>query len=49
MRNLDITDTRDKLMTYVNAGVLAPSVGTALPQLREAGPEEHANEDRKKK
>ncbi len=49
MRNLDITDTRDKLMTYVNAGVLAPSVGTALPQLREAGAEEHVNEDRKKK
>ncbi len=27
MRNLDITDTRDKLFTYVKAGVLAPSVG----------------------
>src|SRR6187399_2033420 len=49
MRNLDITDTRDKLFTYVKAGVLAPSVGTALPQLREAGAEEHANEGRKKK
>jgi argininosuccinate synthase len=33
MRNLDITDTRDKLMTYVKTGVLAPSLGTALPQL----------------
>ena len=31
MRNLDITDTRDKLFTYVNAGVLAPWTGTALP------------------
>jgi len=31
MRNLDITDTRDKLITYVNAGVLAPWTGTALP------------------
>jgi argininosuccinate synthase len=36
MRNLDIVDTRDKLFTYVKAGILAPSVGHALPQLREA-------------
>src|SRR5437016_12949938 len=35
MRNLDITDTRDKLFTYVKAGVLAPSVGSTLPQLME--------------
>ena len=31
MRNLDIVDTRDKLFTYVRAGVLAPWSGTALP------------------
>ena len=31
MRNLDITDTREKLLTYVKAGVLAPSVGRELP------------------
>jgi argininosuccinate synthase len=32
MRNLDITDTRDKLFTYVKTGVLAPgSVGKELP------------------
>ena len=31
MRNLDITDTREKLFTYVKAGVLAPWTGTALP------------------
>ena len=31
MRNLDIVDTRDKLFTYVKAGVLAPWPGTALP------------------
>jgi argininosuccinate synthase len=31
MRNLDITDTREKLFTYVKAGVLAPSVGKELP------------------
>jgi len=33
MRNLDITDTREKLFTYVKAGVLAPWTGTALPAL----------------
>ena len=32
MRNLDIADTRDKLLTYVKAGLLAPSVGTELPR-----------------
>jgi len=31
MRNLDIVDTRDKLFTYVKAGVLAPWSATALP------------------
>jgi argininosuccinate synthase len=31
MRNLDIADTREKLFTYVRAGVLAPWTGTALP------------------
>jgi argininosuccinate synthase len=35
MRNLDITDTRDKLLTYVKTGLLAPSLGAALPQLKE--------------
>jgi len=33
MRNLDIVDTRDKLFTYVRAGVLAPWSGTALPHV----------------
>jgi argininosuccinate synthase len=37
MRNLDIVDTRDKLFTYVKAGVLAPSLGTELPHLLNAG------------
>src|SRR3546814_9486963 len=36
MRNLDITDTRDKLFTYVKTGLLAPSAGAALPQLKDA-------------
>jgi argininosuccinate synthase len=37
MRNLDIIDTREKLFTYVKAGVLAPSLGTELPHLLDAG------------
>lgn len=37
MRNLDIVDTRDKLFTYVKTGLLAPSLGAALPHLT-AGP-----------
>jgi argininosuccinate synthase len=39
MRNLDIVDTRDKLFTYVKAGVLAPWTGTALPHPAEEHPE----------
>ena len=35
MRNLDIADTREKLFTYVKAGVLAPWSGTALPHASE--------------
>src|SRR5512138_1653884 len=33
MRNLDITDTREKLMTYVKTGLLAPASGSPLPRL----------------
>ncbi|HEX3891358.1 MAG TPA: argininosuccinate synthase [Terracidiphilus sp.] len=33
MRNLDITDTRDKLRTYAEAGLLTSGTGTTLPQL----------------
>ncbi|HEY6362222.1 MAG TPA: argininosuccinate synthase [Vicinamibacterales bacterium] len=33
MRNLDIADTRDKLITYVKTGVLSPSDDSALPRL----------------
>jgi len=40
MRNLDIVDTRDKLFTYVKAGVLAPWSGTALPHVAEGSGEE---------
>ena len=38
MRNLDIVDTRDKLLTYVKTGVLSPYGESALPQLA-AGPD----------
>jgi argininosuccinate synthase len=37
MRNLDIVDTREKLFTYMKAGLLSSGSGTALPQLIEAG------------
>jgi argininosuccinate synthase len=33
MRNLDISDTRDKLLVYTRAGLLAPASGSALPKL----------------
>src|SRR5579863_2120440 len=33
LRNLDITDTRDKLRVYTEAGVLGPGTASALPQL----------------
>ena len=33
MRNLDITDTREKLATYVKTGLLSGSLGTAVPHL----------------
>ncbi len=34
MRNLDITDTRAKLQTYAQTGLLALSHGTEMPQLK---------------
>jgi argininosuccinate synthase len=36
MRNLDIADTRDKLLTYTRAGMLAPGADTTLPRLPDA-------------
>jgi argininosuccinate synthase len=33
MRNLDITDTRDKLLTYAAAGLLTLSTGNEMPML----------------
>jgi argininosuccinate synthase len=35
MRNLDIVDTREKLFTYTKTGLLAPTSGTGVPQLKD--------------
>jgi argininosuccinate synthase len=36
MRNLDIIDTREKLMTYSKAGLITLSSGATMPQLKSA-------------
>ena len=41
MRNLDIVDTRDKLLIYTRAGLLAPGPGQAVPLLGEPEPEKN--------
>ena len=33
MRNLDIADTREKLITYARSGLLTLSRGSEMPQL----------------
>ncbi len=43
MRNLDITDTRDKLLTYVKTGLIAPSLGSSMPMLADG--EHHDEKD----
>jgi argininosuccinate synthase len=40
MRNLDITDTRAKLMTYAAAGLLTLSKGSEMPRLNSANDKE---------
>jgi len=47
MRNLDISDTRDKLIAYVKTGLLAPSLGSSMPLLTEAAAEAGDKPDRK--
>jgi argininosuccinate synthase len=42
MRNLDISDTRDKLLTYVKTGLLEPTVGSAMPLLSD-GAADHSD------
>jgi argininosuccinate synthase len=39
MRNLDIEDTREKLITYVQTGLLSPAEGSPLPRLADGGVE----------
>jgi len=35
MRNLDITDTRDKLLVYSKAGLLSTGAGTSMLRIGE--------------
>jgi len=37
MRNLDIADTREKLLAYAKAGLLSAGPGSALPRLKGEG------------
>jgi argininosuccinate synthase len=39
MRNLDISDTRDKLLTYVKTGLLARPLGSSMPLLADGAAE----------
>ena len=39
MRNLDIIDTREKLLTYSQVGLLGPATPTGLPMLPAAAPD----------
>jgi argininosuccinate synthase len=41
MRNLDITDTREKLRIYSQVGLLTPGEASALPQIKSDGDEKH--------
>jgi len=41
MRNLDITDTREKLRIYSQGGLLTPGEASALPQIKSDGDEKH--------
>jgi len=40
MRNLDITDTREKLGIYAKGGLLTLSKGSEMPQLRSGSEKE---------
>jgi argininosuccinate synthase len=45
MRNLDITDTRAKLLTYAETGLLTLSKGSEMPQLQ-SGPQIHSGREK---
>ncbi len=40
MRNLDIIDTREKLLTYAKAGLMSLTKGSEMPQLKDGGSKE---------
>jgi argininosuccinate synthase len=40
MRNLDIADTREKLITYAKSGLLTLSRGSEMPKLNDGKNEE---------
>ena len=42
MRNLDITDTREKLLTYAKAGLVTLSTATTMPQLNSSSGKDEA-------
>src|SRR4030095_5412278 len=42
MRNLDITDTRAKILTYMKTGLLRPSGDSPLPRLRDGDGEKNS-------
>ncbi|GAB7535503.1 argininosuccinate synthase [Burkholderia sp. 3C] len=44
MRNLDITDTRDKLRVYAQVGLLTPGETSALPQIKQDVQDKKAGE-----
>jgi argininosuccinate synthase len=44
MRNLDIIDTREKLLTYSQVGLLGPATPTGLPMLPAAAPDHDHDE-----
>ncbi|MCA1481698.1 hypothetical protein I6F37_42960, partial [Bradyrhizobium sp. NBAIM08] len=44
MRNLDIIDTRNKLMIYTRSGLLKPSKSSGLPELPSADAEKKKSE-----
>ncbi len=45
MRNLDIVDTRDKLLIYTQTGLLKPSASSGLPQLPAAETSQKIDEE----
>ena len=46
MRNLDISDTRDKLLAYIKTGLLSPASARDLPRV--AGSAEHQDPSKPK-